>query len=103
MLAGRYFGFHLGCRQWIGPFITAAGLVAIGLTSASHTFHASARGLQLGPGVQVIALTSPVAANMTPIIGGILRKRAQHRKRASHRKRHHKRTHHKRAEQFSYA
>jgi drug/metabolite transporter (DMT)-like permease len=158
VLAERYFGFHLGRRQWIGLLITAAGLIVIGLTSGSHageppgyalaaliavectvlvlatglatfssrlgvgpagqgmllgvaagalfgvsdialkylthavqggalellspwlvaalvasvvSFYASARGLQLGPGVQVIALTS-VAANLTAIIGGIL-------------------------------
>jgi drug/metabolite transporter (DMT)-like permease len=158
VLAERYFGFHLGRRQWIGLLITAAGLVVIGFTSGSHageppgyalaaliavectvlvlatglatvssrlgvgpagegmllgvaagalfgvsdialkylthavqdgvlellspwlvaalvasvvSFYASARGLQLGPGVQVIALTS-VAANLTAIIGGIL-------------------------------
>jgi hypothetical protein len=34
-------------------------------------FYASARGLQLGPGVEVIALTS-VAANLIAIVGGIL-------------------------------
>jgi hypothetical protein len=34
-------------------------------------FYASARGLQLGPGVEVIALTS-VAANRTAIVGGVL-------------------------------
>ena len=36
VLAERYFGFHLGHRQWIGLLITAAGLVVIGLTSGSH-------------------------------------------------------------------
>jgi hypothetical protein len=35
------------------------------------SFYASARSLQLGPAVEVIALTS-VAANLTAIIGGIL-------------------------------
>jgi drug/metabolite transporter (DMT)-like permease len=35
VLAERYFGFHLGRRQWLGLFITAAGLVVIGLTSGS--------------------------------------------------------------------
>jgi drug/metabolite transporter (DMT)-like permease len=35
VLAERYFGFHLGRRQWIGLTITAAGLVVIGLTSGS--------------------------------------------------------------------
>ena len=158
VLAERYFGFHLGQRQWIGLFITAAGLVVIGLTSGSGAddppgyalaaliavestvlvlatglatfssrlgvapategvllgvaagalfgvsdialkyladavedgvlelvspwlvaavaasvvaFYASARGLQLGPAVPVIALTS-VAANLIAIVGGIL-------------------------------
>jgi drug/metabolite transporter (DMT)-like permease len=36
VLAERYFGFHLGRRQWIGLLITAAGLVVIGLTSGSE-------------------------------------------------------------------
>ena len=36
VLAERYFGFHLGRRQWTGLLITAAGLVVIGLTSGSH-------------------------------------------------------------------
>jgi drug/metabolite transporter (DMT)-like permease len=33
VFAERFFGFHLGRRQWIGVTITAAGLVVIGLTS----------------------------------------------------------------------
>ena len=33
VLAERFFGFHLGRRQWVGITITAAGLVVIGLTS----------------------------------------------------------------------
>jgi drug/metabolite transporter (DMT)-like permease len=32
VLAERFFGFHLGRRQWVGVTITAAGLVVIGLT-----------------------------------------------------------------------
>jgi drug/metabolite transporter (DMT)-like permease len=36
VLAERYFGFHLGRRQWIGLLVTAAGLVVIGLTSGSE-------------------------------------------------------------------
>jgi len=32
VLAERYFGFHLGRRQWVGVTITAAGLAVIGLT-----------------------------------------------------------------------
>jgi drug/metabolite transporter (DMT)-like permease len=33
VFAERFFGFHLGRRQWVGLTITAAGLVVIGLTS----------------------------------------------------------------------
>jgi drug/metabolite transporter (DMT)-like permease len=36
VLAERYFGFHLGRRQWIGLVVTAAGLVVIGVTSGSQ-------------------------------------------------------------------
>jgi drug/metabolite transporter (DMT)-like permease len=157
VLAERFFGFHLGRRQWIGLVITAAGLVVVGLTSGNPpdsgrsslgaligvecglllvgallvlgsvkldnthrnegmtlavaagalfgvsdvaikylthsvhggvlalvnpwllaallamviSFYASARSLQLGPGLEVIALTS-VAANVVAISGGIL-------------------------------
>jgi len=36
VLAERFFGFHLGRRQWIGVIITAAGLAVIGLTQEAH-------------------------------------------------------------------
>jgi drug/metabolite transporter (DMT)-like permease len=36
VLAERYFGFHLGRRQWVGLLITAAGLAVIGATSGSQ-------------------------------------------------------------------
>ena len=158
VFAERFFGFHIGRRQWIGVIVTAAGLAIIGVTSGSDAdetrryalaaliamecgvltvsvavaaaathgrvpsaarglllgaaagalfgvsdiaikfltddiasgvlelispwtaaaviasvvaFYASARGLQIGPGVEVIALTS-VAANLVAILGGIL-------------------------------
>jgi drug/metabolite transporter (DMT)-like permease len=157
VFAERYFGFHLGRRQWVGVTITAAGLVVIGLTGGGAndpqraslaaliavegaifatgamlvristrrhmadraeglllgaaagalfgvsdvaikwltqaapgpllgllspwtltamvagviSFYASARSLQIGNGVEVIALTS-VAANLAAIIGGVL-------------------------------
>lgn len=54
-----------GVLELISPW-TAAALIA-----SVIAFYASARGLQLGPGVEVIALTS-VAANLTAIVGGIL-------------------------------
>lgn len=49
----------------VSPWTLTAMLAAV------ISFYASARSLQLGPGVEVIALTS-VAANLTAISGGIL-------------------------------
>jgi drug/metabolite transporter (DMT)-like permease len=37
VLAERYFGFHLGRRQWIGVIVTAAGLAVIALTGGSQS------------------------------------------------------------------
>src|SRR4029450_3307641 len=54
-----------GVLELLSPWLVAA------LAASVVAFYASARGLQLGPGVQVIALTS-VAANLTAITGGIL-------------------------------
>jgi len=54
-----------GALELISPWSGAALVASVG------AFYASARGLQLGPGVEVIALTS-VAANLTAIVGGIL-------------------------------
>jgi drug/metabolite transporter (DMT)-like permease len=54
-----------GALELISPWSVAAVVASVG------AFYASARGLQLGPGVEVIALTS-VAANLTAIVGGIL-------------------------------
>jgi drug/metabolite transporter (DMT)-like permease len=157
VFAERFFGFHLGRRQWVGVTITAAGLVVIGVTGGGAkdpqtaslsaliavegaifalgaalvristrrhlspraeglllgaaagalfgvsdvaikwltqsppgpllgllspwaltaliagviSFYASARSLQVGEGVEVIAITS-VAANLGAILGGIV-------------------------------
>jgi drug/metabolite transporter (DMT)-like permease len=54
-----------GVLELVSPWSVAA------LAASVVAFYASARGLQLGPGVEVIALTS-VAANLTAIVGGIL-------------------------------
>jgi drug/metabolite transporter (DMT)-like permease len=37
VLAERYFGFHLGRRQWTGVILTATGLALIAITGGSHT------------------------------------------------------------------
>jgi drug/metabolite transporter (DMT)-like permease len=54
-----------GVLKLISPWTGAALVASVG------AFYASARGLQLGPCVEVIALTS-VAANLIAIVGGIL-------------------------------
>ena len=36
VLGERYFGFHLGRRQWAGMTLTAAGLAMIGLTATTE-------------------------------------------------------------------
>jgi drug/metabolite transporter (DMT)-like permease len=54
-----------GVLELVSPWLAAA------LAASVVAFYASASGLQLGPGLQVIALTS-VAANLTAITGGIL-------------------------------
>ena len=51
--------------ELLSPWTVAA------LIASVVAFYASARGLQIGPGVEVIALIS-VAANLTAIVGGIL-------------------------------
>jgi drug/metabolite transporter (DMT)-like permease len=46
ILAERFFGLHLGHRQWLGLLVTAVGLVILGLTTApSASHHASAAAL----------------------------------------------------------
>jgi drug/metabolite transporter (DMT)-like permease len=54
-----------GVLELISPWTFAA------VAASVVAFYASARGLQIGPGVEVIALTA-VAANLTAILGGIL-------------------------------
>jgi drug/metabolite transporter (DMT)-like permease len=54
-----------GVLELISPWTFAA------LAASVIAFYASARGLQIGPGVEVIALTS-VAANLVAIVGGVL-------------------------------
>ena len=36
VLADRFFGFHLGRRQWTGVMVTAAGLVVLGVTAKTE-------------------------------------------------------------------
>jgi drug/metabolite transporter (DMT)-like permease len=55
ILAERFFGFHLGRRQWIGVVGTAVGLVVLGLTAAPITHErASAAALIAVEGAVVV-------------------------------------------------
>ena len=54
-----------GVLELISPWTAAAVIASV------VAFFASARGLQIGPAVDVIAITS-VAANLTAIVGGVL-------------------------------
>ncbi len=54
-----------GWLELVSPWTLAAVVASV------VAFYTSARGLQLGPGVEVIALTS-VVANLTAIVGGVL-------------------------------
>jgi drug/metabolite transporter (DMT)-like permease len=54
-----------GILEIVSPWLFAA------LAASVVAFYASARGLQLGPGIEVIALTS-VTANLVAIVGGVL-------------------------------
>lgn len=54
-----------GVLELLSPWSFAA------LAASVTAFYASARGLQLDPGIEVIAYTS-VAANLTAVMGGIL-------------------------------
>jgi drug/metabolite transporter (DMT)-like permease len=56
---------HGGVLELISPWTFAA------LAASVIAFYTSARGLQLGAAVEVIAITS-IAANLTAIVGGIL-------------------------------
>jgi drug/metabolite transporter (DMT)-like permease len=54
-----------GLLELVSPWAGAAAVAGV------VAFYASARALQIGPGVEVIAITS-VAANLTAIVGGVL-------------------------------
>ena len=67
----RVSAFDHGLTVGDGVFELISPWTVSALAASVIAFYASARGLQLGPGVEVIALTS-VAANLIAIVGGIL-------------------------------
>jgi drug/metabolite transporter (DMT)-like permease len=75
--AGALFGVSdVAIKHLTGPVTESAlGLVSpwtvAAVVASVIAFYSSARGLQIGPGIEVITLTS-VAANLAAIAGGIL-------------------------------
>jgi drug/metabolite transporter (DMT)-like permease len=75
--AGALFGVSDVALKYLShtvpsdPLALVSPWTAAALAASIVAFYASARGLQVGPGVEVIVLTS-VAANVTAILGGIL-------------------------------
>jgi drug/metabolite transporter (DMT)-like permease len=72
--AERFFGFHLGRRQWIGLLLTAAGLIVLGLTAGPAVReHASAAALIAVEGA-VVALSAVLIAVSSRLESSHLRK-----------------------------
>jgi drug/metabolite transporter (DMT)-like permease len=75
--AGALFGVSDVAIKYLSHTVPSDPLALISpwagaaLAASIVAFYASARGLQVGPGVEVIVLTS-VAANVAAIVGGIL-------------------------------
>jgi len=67
VLAERYFGFHLGRRQWIGVTITAAGLAVIGITQESEP--GGPPGYALAALISVESAVFVLAIGLTAISG----------------------------------
>jgi drug/metabolite transporter (DMT)-like permease len=75
VLAERYFGFHLGRRQWTGVMVTAVGLVVLGLT-------AKAEGPQRASLAALIAVEAGILAVGVTLVRISTRRGVQHRPEA---------------------
>jgi drug/metabolite transporter (DMT)-like permease len=75
VLAERFFGFHLGRRQWAGVTLTAAGLVVIGLTASSE-------GPQRSSLAALIAFESAILAIGIVLVRVSTRRDVEHRAEA---------------------
>jgi drug/metabolite transporter (DMT)-like permease len=56
VLAERFFGYHLGRRQWTGLAITAGGLATLGLTSGHNSDGSSSLAALIGVESAIFAL-----------------------------------------------
>ena len=72
VIAERFFGFHLGRRQWAGVTLTAAGLVVIGLTATSEGPQHSSLGA-------LIAFESAILAVGVGLVRISTRRAVEHR------------------------
>jgi len=72
VIAERFFGFHLGRRQWAGVTLTAAGLVVIGLTASSE-------GPQRSSLAALIAFESAILAIGIVLVRVSTRRDVEHR------------------------
>jgi drug/metabolite transporter (DMT)-like permease len=72
VLAERFFGFHLGSRQWAGLVLTAAGLVIIGLTGGRQ-------GAQRSSLAALIAVESAIFAFAALLVRISSRRDVEHR------------------------
>ena len=75
VLAERFFGFHLGRRQWAGVTLTAAGLALIGLTATSE-------GPQHSSLAALIAVESAILAIGVGLVRISTRREVEHRSEA---------------------
>jgi drug/metabolite transporter (DMT)-like permease len=72
VLAERFFGFHLGRRQWVGMTLTATGLAVIGLTATSE-------GPQRSSLAALIAVESAILAVGVGLVRVSTRRDVEHR------------------------
>src|SRR6202035_5826102 len=75
VLAERFFGFHLGRRQWAGVTITAVGLAVIGLTATSE-------GPQRSSLAALIAVETAILALGVGLVRISTRRDIEHRREA---------------------
>jgi drug/metabolite transporter (DMT)-like permease len=75
VLAERFFGYHLGSRQWVGVTLTAAGLAVIGLTATSE-------GPQRSSLAALIAVETAILALGIGLVRISTRRAIEHRREA---------------------
>jgi drug/metabolite transporter (DMT)-like permease len=62
IVAERFFGFHLGRRQWIGLLVTAVGLTVLGLTAAPAARHDASAAALIAVEGAVVAVSGALIA-----------------------------------------